>query len=366
MGMTVSAFGPPLIGSAARQAAVAASGAKLLRIPVAWDAAAGHTVVRVPHSGEDEQSRASTLIARLVAQGFTPYVLVLGATGDLSFSPDEAAAVVRELAPLGVRLFEVGNEPDNKPLHLTVRETIQFFNERASAMRAVAPEILVGGPDWSRFDPDVLRQFVRRSSTDFLVFHQYAMGTADLSVQDALTQTARWSENVATAYAMLDAAGKRDPARNFVLVGETGWSWRYEKNAVTRGNMMTTSPVVTAWAASVLGHTFTKGGRVSVYADQNGPLGVFSQDATLARRPVFWALAAWATVLDGSSVALATSGDLEVYMTARGTLVVNKTDRAVMVDDTGKNAHVWSEKGDAAVQSGCAVLPAYGVLTFVT
>lgn len=299
LGLTVSAFGVPLPYSLSRTKLVDDLGVGIIRVPVHWDAETSTVRAGNPQSGLDEAYDATEIVKLARSMGSEILAVVIGKTGDNNLSSEDAAHVVSSLSKEGVRLYAVGNEPGNFPARLTATQTVKFFNERAEAMRSANPYILVGGPTWPWYEEDVLKQFTAQADYDFLIFHQYAMGAVDMPVDDALSQTSLWAQHISAIQGWMAKAGKNDPKRNFVVVGEMNWSWRYDSASPVRGDSFFLQDIV-VWVASALGGILSIDGRAVVYADQNGPIGVISQPSVQVGKatkyevtPIYYGIQAW-------------------------------------------------------------------------
>src|SRR5262249_28479031 len=106
---------------------------------------------------------------------------------------------------------------------------------------------------------------------DIIDYHHYAMGNPPaLSDADALARTKSWGDEVQSLYNSLAAKGL---ANKQVSVGEYNWAWQYA-DGIPGGDQRFFQPIITVWAASVIGHVLSTGGWAFQYSDQNGPLGL--------------------------------------------------------------------------------------------
>lgn len=221
-------------------------------------------------------------------------VVLAGASTDVNVRAGDVAAMVRMMANAGVDLdsLEISspNEPNNQKL--TLEQSITLAKMCSDEVRQVKPGKRLWGPAWTWYDRNALREFAKAMGDRLagVDFHNYGMGVKSLSTADALAQTSNWGKEVSEVREDLKALSL--PAE--VSVSELNLSWRFEDGTPPDGkNRRFYTAVNTVWCASVVGHILQAGGSTAIYGNQNGPLGVFSEDSDATPMPAFWGLSAW-------------------------------------------------------------------------
>jgi hypothetical protein len=333
VGSCISTYGANIATSNAQRASLKQLGLKRYRVPIRWNN--GNPVSSA--GGGPQNISADGYIQALAAIGASAILVVGGDTGDNDFTPDEAAKLVAHYSPMGVKIYYLGNEPNNKGISITTYANL--FNQAADQMKAVDPGILVGGPTWSYFDMSTLGTFVDLSGgrADIIDYHHYGMGNPPALMNDAaLAQTKSWGDEVQWIHQMLAQKGFNDKP---VSVGEYNWAWQY-MDGMPGGDQRFYQPIITVWAASVIGHVLSSGGAAYQYSDQNGPLGLTieagSQDMGKpgsSPMPIYHGLGMWSGESAfrgyGTSLLEVTCDDpaVEIYATTGpNVLLINKSN----------------------------------------
>lgn len=234
----------------------------------------------------------------------TRVIAVLGGrTDDIDIAPGDAARIVRELGTDGIEYSSV-NEPNNRGLN--VEQAIAISQQTAREIAEVRDDLKLWGPVWAWCEHPALLRWAEAMGERFagLSYHSYGMGVDSLSTAQAMSETPNWGRNVQR---LRDGLRALKLPEN-VAVTELNFSWRYEDGTPPDGkNRRFFSAINTVWTASVLGHVLRAGGKATVYGNQNGPLGVWTekdhpinqQEAVLrdlppsSPMPAYWGIAAW-------------------------------------------------------------------------
>lgn len=376
----ISTYGNSIAKSQAQRDALGKLKLGLYRIPLQWNN--GNPVSSA--GGGPHDISADLFVNAVIAFGSEP-MIVLGGTSDNNFTPTDAANMVTHYKGK-VHYYVLGNEPNNGGMSIETYCTL--FNKCADAMRAVDSSIHIGGPTWSYYDSGKMQTFINTCGTkaDIVDFHHYAMGSPPAkSDADTLGATGDWGNEVAAVYKML--AGKTGKE---VQVGEFNWAWQYN-DGVSGGDKRFFTAMCTAWAASVVGHILTAGGRALQYSDQNGPLGLTAEPGGTnpdnrpgnTPLPIYHGLGAFTgeslfpgVPFTGGTLYSATSDDsnVEAYAVSPGNIVViNKSSSTKNVTLSTKGAlvaQVWqtdpSNPYNAPTSKGASstlTLPGYAVAT---
>jgi hypothetical protein len=356
VGSCISTYGANVATSNVQKASLKQLGIKRYRIPIRWNG--GNPVSSA--GGGPQNISADGYVKALADIGASVILVVGGDTGDNDFTPDDAANLVAHYSPMGVKIYYLGNEPNNQGISITTYASL--FNSSADKMKAVDPNILVGGPTWSYFDINALAQFMDLSGSraDIIDYHHYAMGNPPALTDDqALAQTATWGNEVQGIHQALAQKGLSDRP---VSVGEYNWAWQYMDGA-QGGDQRFYQPIITVWAASVIGHVLSSGGAAYQYSDQNGPLGLTieagNQDMGKpgsSPMPIYHGLGMWSGESAfrgyGASLLEATCADsqVEIYATTGpNVLLINKstTDKKIVLGWSAGgvgSAAIWQTK----------------------
>jgi hypothetical protein len=338
VGSCISTYGQTVATSAAQRMALSQLGLGRYRIPIRWNN--GNPISSA--GGGPQNISADGYVSALKAMGAETIVVIGGDTGDNDFSPADAANLVTHFTAMGVSTFYLGNEPGNGGMSIEAYSTL--FNACAQAMRKANPNIKIGGPTWAYYDLPTMQTFLQLSgpNVDILDFHDYAMGSPPaLSTSDALAATHAWGDEVTALYAALSSQGL---SGRQVSVGEYNWAWQLN-DGVDGGDARFFDPIITVWAASVIGHVLSTGGWPFQYSDQNGPLGLTVQVGSAdqgkpqsAPQPIYHGLGMWtgeglfrsfgAQMLSSSCA----DSNVEIYATTGpNVMLVNKSTTAESV-----------------------------------
>jgi hypothetical protein len=193
-------------------------------------------------SGCDSGVSADAYIAGIFNVGATPVIIVPTA------SPADAATIVSHFKGF-VRWFLIGNEP-NMNGYSAATYTADW-NADATAMRAVDPNIKIGGPTPAWFDQTFVQTWLSGANNpDFIDFHGYP---TQYTPEFLFNWSHRIGSTVVKAHAMAIATLGHDIP---VEVGE--WSMDDNEHAGKQG--CTHSNLNTVWSADVLGEIAQNGG----------------------------------------------------------------------------------------------------------
>jgi hypothetical protein len=360
VGSCISTYGDTVATSAPQRSALSQLSLGHYRIPIRWND--GNPVSSA--SGGPQNMSADEYVSAVLAMGAEPVIVIGGTTGDDDIVPSDAANLVSHYTAMGVTTFYVGNEPGNAGM--TIDQYATLFNSCATAMRAANASIKIGGPTWAYYDLPTMQTFLEMSgaNVDILDFHDYAMGNPPALTNDAaLSGTDQWGTEVAALYTLLSQQGLTGRQ---VSVGEYNWAWQYD-DGIDGGDPRFFQPIITVWAASVIGHVLTAGGWPFQYSDQNGPLGLTVQAGDddqgmqqSAPQPIYYGLGMWtgeslfrgfgANVVSSSC----TDGGVEIYATSGpDVLLINKTTAVQNVEvawnvGDGHAVSVWQTNGTNA------------------
>jgi hypothetical protein len=358
IGSCISTYGANIATSAAQRAALQPLGLHLYRVPIRWNG--GNPVSSA--GGGPQNISADDYISALTSIGANAVIVVGGETGDNDFTPSDAANLVQRYSTKGVKYYFIGNEPNNQGI--SIQNYASLFNDTATAMRNVDPNILIGGPTWSWYSANDLDTFMDLSGSHFdvLDYHHYAMGNPPaLSDDQALANTKDWGDEVGALYTKLQQKGLQGKQ---VSVGEYNWAWQFN-DGIAGGDLRFYQPIITVWASSLIGHAIGHAGWVFQYSDQNGPLGLTVEPGNggmgqpgNSPLPIFHGLGMWTGEGlfrgFGSQFYDSSCDDplVEVFATSGPNVVVvnkAKTDREALINIGGgvaSQVSVWQTGSD--------------------
>jgi len=290
LGYNVTTFTRTAIDSPALAAAETQLDGRYVRIPIGLRGGR----VTSGASGGPTSLDACALIRWYQERRFRVLVVLAGTSTDVDLHPGDAATMTRMMAASGVDLNDLEisspNEPNNKKLSL--EQSIALAKMCSDEVRQVKPGKRLWGPAWTWYDRHALREFAKAMGDRLagVDFHNYAMGVKSLSTADALSQTSNWGKEVSEVREDLKGLSVPDQ----VSVSELNFSWRFEDGTPPDGkNRRFYTAVNTVWCASVVGHILQARGSAAIYGNQNGALGVFSEDSEATPMPAYWGLAPW-------------------------------------------------------------------------
>jgi hypothetical protein len=196
-------------------------------------------------------------------------------------NPVDAANLVRHFNLGGNRIgrWVIGNEPDSKPNGEAASYSARF-NTTYDAMKAVDPNIAVGGPAVSYPRMDYITDFLAGSGTrtDFVDFHKYGAGEKPLCDTQLLAETTQWTNDVAAVRQIITDVVPSRAAQIGIQIGETNSDWGVHPDPAGCGNIGV-EPVqyrnaAIWWAASVFGRLAAAGAKGYAFGDKNGALGL--------------------------------------------------------------------------------------------
>lgn len=319
--------------------------------------------------------------------------------------------------PNYIKYWIIGNEPDLNGIDSTTY--YQRFNELYDAMKAVDPNIKIGGPAVSIFSDSnglgsscnagsgnsnsFMQTFLHNSGSrvDFVDFHKYDMGAGSTqSASTLMSNTCRYELRVNQVRNYLNTFAETQGRASQIDIEVGEWNITSDPNDATN---FTYQIVNTVYGASALGHMLNAGARALQYGDKNTHLGILGDTSTAGSgfpnnsyMPMYSAYAMFAGMTNvsgfrpfGTSVVSTstTLTNIEVFASTnqKNIVVVNKdsansqTATFALTGYTSGSAQVF-QKSDAAhpadpptylgtvsISGGTFSysLPAYSVTTFV-
>lgn len=214
--------------------------------------------------GCDHSISGDAWINAIKATGAMPELLV-------PLNPTDAANLVRHFNVVTyntISRFIVGNEPDLNGVSATSYS--QSFNSVYDAMKAVDPNITIGGPATAWYDAPFLQTFLQASGSraDFVDFHDYGEGYASKPqpASTLMASTGSYETNVQAARTLIQTLVPNRAGQIAVEVGE--WSLSYNG-----ADPLCYQNFDTVWAASVIGHIIAADGIERQYATKGGSGG---------------------------------------------------------------------------------------------
>jgi hypothetical protein len=312
-------------------------GLSIMRIELAF-AEPGNPASRLVCGGSscNQDISGADWISAIRSTGADP-IVILPLDGRRSQNEDlaDATNIYQQLVASGnqVTRFIVGNEPDHpdSPKDLNAAEYSTRFNQIATALHQLNPDVLVGGPALSYYNTDFLDVFLARSGSqvDFIDFHKYGQGNKDESQSDEelVGPVVRsFAAQLSDLRQRLDRALPKDRRdRVSVEIGEFNLDWDDDPRLESDLN--------TTWTAAVVG-TVLKGGALPIqYGDTNGRLGLTLGDSQTTPGPAYHGFSMFTGAglfrPFGNAMARTTSSNQLLYVFAsqdsRNIVVVNAT-----------------------------------------
>lgn len=128
-------------------------------------------------------------------------------------------------------------------------ELWQIYNKVATAMKAIDPQIKVGGPALTWDEPNRLGTFLQACgpNVDFISWHRYSTGDAKQPTEKLMSYTSMYGDQVKTLRAVVT---KYIPDRSVpLLLGEYNINYSWDS-----GENRQTTHIGAVWFASVLKH----------------------------------------------------------------------------------------------------------------
>jgi hypothetical protein len=167
-----------------------------------------------------------------------------------AFCAELVNIITRRLALKQVLYWEPFNE---KEIHYEkvgqLDELWKIYNKAAKAMKAVNPQIKVGGPALNWNDTSKLASFLKacRANVDFISWHSYATGNANESTENLMSRTSGYASQVRE---FRQVAKQYIPDRKVpLLLGEYNINYSWDS-----GENRQNTHVGAVWFASVLKH----------------------------------------------------------------------------------------------------------------
>lgn len=354
----------------------------LYRVPIQWNNGNPTTSASGGPNGQNGRQfiSADAWIKAIKATGAQP-MIVVGGTTDNNFSPDDAGKLVGYFNTPGtshynpVTYWVVGNEASD------IQSYCNLFTGSIAKMKQADANIKVGGPAWAYFDQNVIQSFLNCAGnvTDFVDFHQYAMGGNNLNSATTLSQTATYESHLSQIRQMIQQTVPARAKQIDTQIGELNWSW--QKNDGYQGWNGTDTRMFeatsTVWSASVMGHIARTGSRDFEYSDQNDNLGLTFDDSDNGALthynaqlndplPIYWGLSMFSGANlfrgFGSNVVAASTSlpNVEVFASSNGKniVLVNKDPNApqnAIINMTGftsgGSADIWQTDSSAALKA---------------
>jgi hypothetical protein len=239
--------------------------------------------------GCDQDIAATTWVESVRAAGAEPVIKVRISTAmPQQYWASDAANTVAYLnqSPQGapVSRWIIGNEPDMSGID--VATYARAFVDAYRAMKAIDPNILIGGPAISSYNREYLRVFLQTVHDSFVVpdfidWHQYGRGGDVQKSDDELLSSATesYERNARDLRELLNSIYAADVAATIEIeVGEWNLSWSGDERQLTHFGSV--------WAASAIGHMIRAGAGGRLYADKNGALGALCEGPSLTYESV--------------------------------------------------------------------------------
>lgn len=162
----------------------------------------------------------------------------------------ELVEIVNRKQQRNVRFWEPFNEKDKDYDEAgQLDELWKIYNKAATAMKAIDPQIKVGGPALTWDDSSKLRSFLQACgpNVDFISWHRYVTGDADAPTDELMSYTAKYGEQVQK---FRELATEYIPDRTVPLfLGEYNINYSWDS-----GENRQNTHIGAVWFASVLKH----------------------------------------------------------------------------------------------------------------
>ena len=176
-----------------------------------------------------------------------------------------------------VRHWIIGNEPSTNGF--SPSSYSDYFNDDAYAMKALDPNIKIGGPAVAWYDEPWIQQFLKLSGSrvDFVDFHGYPQaGTTNGNVQSLFRWAATTGNDVRKLRRLIQSTVPSRASQIGIQVGEWSLNWGGTAQGDTNFNAV--------WTADVLGHIL-----------QNGAVRIFRHQGQRVKWSDGWTTTIWAT-----------------------------------------------------------------------
>lgn len=167
-----------------------------------------------------------------------------------AFCGELVKIITRDLELENVIYWEPFNEKENRYQKAgKLDELWNIYNKVATAMKAVNPNIKVGGPVLNWNDPNKLADFLRtcKENVDFISWHSYGTGNAKESTNNLMSNTPRYGNSVRELRKVVQ---QYIPDRKVpLLLGEYNINYAWDSGENRQNNH-----IGAVWFASVLKH----------------------------------------------------------------------------------------------------------------
>ena len=226
-------------------------------------------------SGCDTAPTGDQWIGAIKSIGAQPAVLL--ATGitttDASnlvkhFNVSAVTGLVDPTLPNYVRNWIIGNEPDINGYSAATYSN--DFNADSDAMKAVDPNVKIGGGATAWYDYPFLKTFLQTSGSrvDFLDFHGYAQQGCSTCTPSTDSSLFQWAQGIGGDVTNLSTMIRQIvPTRASQIAVEVGeWSLDWG------GNLQANTNLNSVWSADVLGNILHNGGDSMFYGTKGNAL----------------------------------------------------------------------------------------------
>ena len=295
--------------------------------------------VNADHSISDYHGTVDvkTLHEFIKAHGSDTMVTVNAGMG----TPEMAAEWVRwanKKMGYNVKYWEIGNElegswelgntrPDGSKM--TAKKYAAIYTQFAKAMKAVDPDIKIGGPTSSNDSITFVEELLKSAGdhVDFVSFHTYPVDSRISKPQDILNQSARIS--VATEKIRTWLKQYQPKRADEIEIGITEWHVKVHED-VNTGNLLSG-----LWCSRFVGEMFKNkidfANEWDTFSttDHGGGHGLFSEDDTKITTPraAYWALWMWANTMGDQLVQSSVTGSADLISYA----TMDKNTLAIML-----------------------------------
>ena len=211
--------------------------------------------------GCDTQWTGDQWVQAIKAIGAQPLIIV-------PYSADDAANMVKHFnkdTNNSVQYWVVGNEPDLEGIPVARYST--DFNQDYDAMKAIDPTIEIGGGTTAWYDAPFLQTFLQQSGSkvDFVDFHGYAQaGNVPGNYTTLFQNAAEYGNRINDLRSLIQKIVPARASQINIEVGEWELNWA--------GSAQDNTNFHAVWAASVMGHILSSGGRGLFYADKGNAI----------------------------------------------------------------------------------------------
>ena len=254
---------------------------------------------------------------------------------------------------LGIRYWEIWNEPENRPAMWTGTDTefYQLYSTASKTIKARWPELKVGGPalgHLGEFQEDTLQpsNFLRgfmdrikadRAPLDFFSWHTYTTNASVLVTRARAVRQFLNSEGFRATESHLNEWNylpDHDWAPMLSASGQTRERW-YARQGGAEGAAFAAATLIELQDAPL--------DMANYYSADNQPFGLFTLHGT--PKKTFYAFKAFSALLD-SPIRVELTGTLPGRLSASASVSANRREAMFLVSDTGTMAGDHSISGE--------------------